>query len=99
VRWTALAGGVGCSLLLAYWIYLSVGLWVALGALVALGLVYKLGVGQMFAISASGLCFWYHVAGVWLPIIAGAAWGWLFWVEMRRNQLLRRIDPNRSTSE
>ena|SRR5579875_1804232 len=99
VRRGALAAGITCSLMLAYRVYLSLGLLEAVGALAIFSLLYKLGAGELFLLSAGALCFLYRAAGIWLPLIAAGMWGWLFWVRVQRDRLLRRIDPNRSRSE
>lgn len=93
VRLVTLIGGIGCSFWLIYRIFAARGFLLAFFAFVGLSFVYRFGVSPMFAVAASALCFGYGAVGIWLPVISYILAAILLYVDLKHDNLRRRVDP------
>ena len=62
-------------------------------AFVGLSFIYKFGASPMFAVAASVLSFYFNAVGVWLPVTSYVVAAPLLYVDLKRDNLWRRIDP------
>jgi hypothetical protein len=93
LRTLTLAGAVWCSFWLIYRVFVAQGFLLAAVAFVGLSSVYKFGVSPMLAVAASALCFYFKAVGMWLPIISYVVAVLLLYVDLRRDNLQRRVGP------
>jgi|SRR5439155_11451513 len=71
--WPLLIAKVGApvtSFWLMYCVYKQIGVIAAVASFLGLSLIYALGIAPMFAVAATALCFYFHVIGFWLPLLA-----------------------------
>jgi hypothetical protein len=90
-RTLTLIGAVICPFWLVYRAFSAHGVFAALGALIMLGIVYQFGASPLFAVAASILCFHVKIVGLWLPVTSYVIGAILFYADMKRDNLLRRL--------
>ena len=88
-----MVGAVVCSFWVIYRVFAASGFLLAFFAFLGLSAVYKFGVSPMFAVAASILCFYFNAVGLWLPITAYIVAALLLYVDLKRDNLRRRVDP------
>lgn len=96
VSWVRVAtqlGALCCSFWLIYRVFAARGFWLAFFAFIGLSLIYRFGVSPMFAVAASVLCFYFSAVGMWLPLISYVSALVLLYVDLKRDNLRRRVDP------
>jgi len=98
-KWTSSArsitmlGASVTSFWLIYRVFVIYGFWAALVCFLGLSIVYGLGVSPMFVVATNLLCFYFKVVGIWLPIISYILAIILLYVDMRVDNLRKRVDP------
>jgi hypothetical protein len=86
-------GALVCSFWLIYRVFAARGFLLAFFAFIALSIVYKFGVSPMFAVAASLLCFYFKAVGLWLPVTSYVVGAILLYVDVKKDKLLRRLEP------
>jgi hypothetical protein len=92
-RVVTMVGAIGCSFWVIYRVFATSGFLLAFFAFLGLSIAYKFGASPMFAVAASVLCFSFNVVGIWLPITAYIVAALLLYVDLKRDNLRRRVDP------
>lgn len=93
-RGMTLVGACVCSFWTIYRVFEASGFWPSVYTFIALSVVYKFGISPMFAISASALCFHFNAVGVWLPTLSYFLAAVLLYVDLKRDNLARRLGMN-----
>ena len=88
-----LLGGLAASFWLLYRVFHAKGFWMSLLAFAGLSLLCKFGFSPTFAVASSFLCFHFHAVGIWLPLSSYVLAAVLLYVDFKRANLWRRIDP------
>ena len=93
LRALTMLGASVSSFWFIYRVFASNGFLLAFLAFFALAFIYKFGASPMFAVAASFLHFKYAAVGIWLPLISYGVGAVLLYVDVRVDNLRRRLGP------
>ena len=94
-------GTVVTTVWIMYHAFKTGGFLTTIVGLVFLSIIYRFGVAPLFAVVTSLLHFYFHLVGIWLPIISYLLAAFLLYMDLRLDTAKRRataeisdIDPS-----